>query len=81
MKYFYYARLIEKDGKQYAHGVRVAEDKNLLNYIKMFENAEPNNKTLIVQACESRKIMTARVEHWNACARVNGIYLFDSPTF
>lgn len=75
MKYFWIAATVQENGLHYAYAVKVSENDNLksrLDYIKglSYANIMPTKKA----ACEL-------VNHWNACFKANGTYMFSEPGF
>jgi hypothetical protein len=74
MKYFYFAVTIEENKKYYSYIVKTASYDNLLSTLKI-------KNIISANIYPSKKKATEIVNHWNACYKANGNYLFDYPLF
>ena len=74
MKNFYIAVTIEESTRYYAYIVKVSESDNLLSKLSI-----KGIKTANIYPTKKRA--TEIVNHWNACYKTNGTYLFDNPSF
>lgn len=74
MKHFYIAVTIAENGKFYAYVVKLSPSDNILPKLKI-------NGILHANICSTKKQATETVNHWNACYKANGTFLFDEPIF
>ena len=73
-KNYYFAIIVCKQEKKYAHIVKVGAMDNVLNMLDIPGIYAAN-------ICPTRKRAFEIVNHWNACFKANNEYLFDSPSF
>ena len=70
MKNNYIAVQIKENEKFYAYAVKVTESDNLLSKLTIHNIVTAN-------ICDSKKKAELIINHWNACFKINGNYLFD----
>lgn len=70
MKNYYIAVQIKENDKLYAYVVKVLESDNLISKLDIRD-------VITANICRSKKEAESIVNHWNACHKVNGKYLFD----
>ena len=74
MKYFHFAVTVQENGKYYSYVLKISPADNVIARLNVPGIIQAN-------ACESKKRAEALAEHWNACHRANGRYIFDTPAF
>ena len=72
MKNHFFAATIQKNGKYYSFVMKIGENENAAAKLK-------HPDIIIAQLCSSKKAAAYVVNHWNACHKTNGQYLFDDP--
>lgn len=75
MKNIYLACIHTENRKNYAYMVRVPVGENILSHLQ-------RHKIEVAHTCSTQKEARYLVNHWNACYKTNGTYLFDgAPSF
>ena len=74
MKNFYVALQVEESGKYYAYVLKVSESENLIPALNI-------NNVQFANICETKKKAETVVNMWNTASKLNGNYLFDTPSF
>jgi hypothetical protein len=69
MKYFYIAANYTENDKNYAYIIKVSQSDNL---ISVFEKHRVDTANLY----HTKKQAETIVNHWNACYKANGTYMF-----
>lgn len=75
MKYFWIAAVVRQGNNHYAFAFRVSENDNLKCRFDGVQNLSSAN------IMPSKNAACELVNHWNACFKANGTYLFDKPGF
>lgn len=76
MKKFYIAVTIEENEKLYSYAIPITENDNLISKLAAHKNIIHAN------IYNTKKQAEYVINHWNACHKINGIYLFDdAPAF
>lgn len=70
MKNNYFAVTIQENNKNYAFVMKISENENIAERIK-------HPSIIIAQLCSTKKAAAYVVNHWNACYKANGEYMFD----
>lgn len=70
MKKFYFAVTMEENQKYYSFIMTISENENTIQRLK-----HPN--IIIAQLCSTKKAAAYVVNHWNACYKADGTYMFD----
>ena len=70
MKNNYFAVTIQEKEKNYAFVMKISENENIAERIK-------RPSIIIAQLCSTKKAADRVVNHWNACYKANGEYMFD----
>lgn len=73
-KYFYFAISAEENGKNHSYIMKISASENAKARLQ-----DPRIK--IAAPCSTKKNAAFLVNHWNACYKANGTYLFDNPQF
>ena len=90
MKHFYFAVTVEQDRNESVLTERTGPEYKPGYYsyiVKCSENDNIKAKLEIVggllhaNICPTKKAAETLVNHWNACHKANGTYLFDNPSF
>lgn len=74
MKKFYFAVTIQENGKNYSFVMKIGDNENAAARLK-------HPRIIIAQLCSSKKAAAHVVNHWNACYKTDGTYLFENPAF
>ena len=67
MKRYWIAAIVNEDGEQYAYGIPVRENENIVSKVKGATAAN---------ICPTKKAMYDLVQYWNDCFRENKTYMF-----
>lgn len=74
MKNHFFAVTIQENGKNYSFVMKIAENENITERLK-------HPRIVIAQLCSTKKAAAHVVNHWNACYKADGTYLFENPAF
>ena len=74
MKRFYIAVTIKENGKYYAYALTVSESDNLVSKLEI-------SGIIYANIFETKKLAGEVVKAWNDAYKINGTYLFDTPSF
>ena len=75
MKYFWIAATVREGNRHYACAFRVSENDNLKCRLEGVKNLSSAN------IMPTKKAACDLANHWNACFKANGTYMFDDPGF
>lgn len=74
MKRFYIAVTIKENGKYYAYALTVSESDNLVSKLEI-------SGIIYANIFETKKLAREVIKSWNDAYKINGTYLFDTPSF